>query len=129
LIQLTIHDFNGETNIASIEDLETAMSRSNNGENAFEISIQNSEYPYMMVLRKDEISAVHFFPDEMSTGLQSQGSQTRQDESSVAFRQTLDGAEIWISGSSLISWREAKEAIRSFFISGEISETIEWLEL
>ncbi|WP_083941147.1 Imm1 family immunity protein [Pseudoduganella violaceinigra] len=122
---MKIVDGNG-TAFSAISDVEIEAvfaSRYENNANEFWISNDGDEFPYLVVLVKDDISCLQYFSDEDHAGFNSKGNES-EDGYSLFYINVTEEQDI--SNDMVVPVSKALIACKEFLATRTLPQAIEW---
>lgn len=107
---------------------EILKQRNEKGFNEFIISIEK-DFPYMVMLVKDNFACLNFFKEEDDAGYSSINSETILCEEDFMIFYTNVNEEVEVVDYSIISFEKALLVVEEFYITNSLPKCIEWEEL
>jgi hypothetical protein len=128
---MKVIDFQDEFEVHSPEELESELRNRCTGEaRSFWLHHESSLYPVMLVLVRNRLAFLHFFPSDSKSepGSTSVGNIEGIDpEGTTEFR--MDGEPEHINNDTIIPFDRAIAAAKEFHATGELPACVEWNEL
>ena len=122
-----------ESTIISTKDAETELflsRRHGNGVNAFWLSHGNEQYPYMIILVKDGLASLHYFPRDADPGMRSSdGSSDPDSFGMTTFYLNSPSEKLDVINDSIVPFELAVEAAKQFSKSREAPSAVRWFAL
>ena len=126
---MIVHDFNGKTKCNNLIELQEVLKhRSIKNSNEFELRSE-LEYPFLIVLIKEEFACVHYFMDENDCGHYAYVDNNGINEEYIVFNIGSENFETEISKNLVIPVEQAYTAAIDFFNTCKMSEKMKWFEL
>lgn len=122
---IEVAHFGGTTRVTDPASLDSLLrERHADGLNEFWISGEE-KFPVLVVSVRDQIAAVHFFPEDRNPGFQSRGDRA---PGGVVSLQTI-GEEIQVTSDAIVPFEDARRATHEFVDTLMLPTTIRWFEL
>lgn len=125
-------DFAGCQEVTSMQELVALLrKRYENNANAVWMSHEGEgKCPTLVLIVKDNLAYLNFFPKEYDAGLTSLGNMGDDLEGTMTtFFITRKGEIIWASNYSVLPFSSALQAAEEFFRTKELPCCVEWLRL
>jgi hypothetical protein len=106
------------------------LKRYTKGVNAFWLYHESRKKPLLLILVKNQLANLHYFPDEEHPGFASVGDMPSlpTDGFTMFFMRNLKEEE-YISNDLIVPFSDALAAAKEFLASTELPRSIEWFEL
>jgi len=129
---MRVIDFYGTHNVENLAELqEVLQNRFEESVNSFQLSNGDSDYPVLLILVNRELATACFFPAESNPGYRSIGNLKHplNGDTSV-FQVNSNGAdELHVLNEAVISFADALQLAKEFYLSNSLPQSIEWFEL
>jgi hypothetical protein len=127
---MKISHFGGIAKCKTIEAVNAVLNkRYGNNANDFWISRDNSEYPILTLMVKDDCACVHYFPEDGNPGFVSIGSNVNLENDGATIFYVTDEEEMSVANNLVIPIKLAMGAANEFFDSPEQPKCIKWFNL
>jgi hypothetical protein len=125
-----IQDFESTRNAKDVNELERALRSRHGDANSFWLSHGEETKPALSILVRGDLAYLHYFPNDSHPGFASIGTvrELKPDHTTTFFLDTPD-QEQEIMNNSIVSFSEAVQAAKAFFISKDLPAAIRWVEL
>jgi hypothetical protein len=88
------------------------------------------KHPFLIIALKDDLAALHYFPDERKAGFASIGGKLGlPPDGMTTFKTGGPHTDIEVSNDAVVTSAEALVAAKEFFHSQQLPKSIRWLEL
>jgi Immunity protein Imm1 len=115
---------------SSVDAEKILLKRYNQGVNAFLIFHEPKEKPLLLILVKNQIANLHYFPDGEHPGYISVGDiPPLPAQDYTIFFMNSPKEEEHISNDAIVPFADAFAAAKEFLVSTELPHSIEWFEL
>jgi hypothetical protein len=106
------------------------LKRCNQGVNAFWIFHEPREKPILLILAKNQMANLHYFPDEGHPGYISVGNiPSLPAHDYTMFFMNSPKEEEHVPNDAIVPFADALAAAKEFLVSTELPHSIEWFEL
>lgn len=129
---MRVTDIAGVYQATAIAELERLlMLRIDECYNSFWISQDNTQYPTLSILVKNELATLHFMANEFEAGCRSMGGIEHPDTAghSVFSISRDSGDDVTVTNDAIVPFADALSAAKEFFETGALPQCIKWLEL
>jgi len=127
---MNLSDADHTYQIQSAEELDAILSRryqvGGAALNSFWLS-DESGFPCMSILVKDELATVWYWPSEGSAGCMSTNGNATSEKATTLFYLNHQRQEV--GDHLIINWPQAVEAAREFLETRELPNSLLWIEL
>ena len=125
-----VSDRSGERDVTSIEDLEEMLTRACNERlgNEFWMSHSRDQAPVLAILVKGRVASINYLPGSRNAGFLSQGNVRGLKEGGMTKFATR-GEPIEVPNHAIVPFADALLAVKEFWYSKDLPQSIEWLEL
>jgi hypothetical protein len=109
---------------------EILLKRHTKGVNAFWLYHEPRKKPLLLILVKNQLANLHYFPDEEHPGFASVGDmRSLPADDFTLFYMRSPKEEEHISNDLIVPFADALVAAKEFLVSTELPPSIEWFEL
>ena len=120
------NDYNASRN----DEVEVALARRyGNSVNAFWLSREDNDYPFIIILVNREISSIHYFPLEGHPGFRPVGHAVLPAQGMTTFFMNSPREAEYMINASVVPFSTALAVAKEFLISTALPRSVEWFEL
>ncbi len=127
---LRIHDFDGPATASTPEEVERLLAkRYENDFNGYWIFPAEHEYPAVSLLVKGQLAFLTYTANENEAGYVSDGGVEGLTPGEQSLFFLARNQQQWVSNDSIVSARDAVEAVKELLVSPDLPRAIKWFEL
>jgi hypothetical protein len=129
---MQIEDMGNKWTVDNLKELDRVLrTRHENGANAFWITHDDTKYPLLSLLVKDDLAFLQFFRKDRDAGFASVGRLPGMNAGEVtAFPTSKNRADdLLVQNDAIVPFSVAFAAVKDFFRSQDLPRGVEWQEL